>query len=52
MTNAEKARLVRRVIERLDLIAHAFEVERPTDKTAEDLNEATLELCKLELEDW
>lgn len=51
-TNAERARKVRRVIEQLDLVAHDFEVDRPTAKTEEQLNEAVIELCKLELDDW
>ena len=49
MTNADRARKIRRVIERLDLVAHAFELDRPTEKTEEELNEAIVELCKLEL---
>jgi hypothetical protein len=51
MTNADRARKIRRVIERLDLVAHDFEVNRPTEKTEEQLNEAVVELCKVELED-
>lgn len=51
MTNAERARKIRRVIERLELVVHAFELDRPTDKTEEELNEAVVELCKLELDE-
>lgn len=51
MTNAERARKIRRVIERLDLIAHAFEVDRPTAKTKEELDDVVIELCNWELVD-
>jgi hypothetical protein len=47
-TNAQRARKIRRVIEQLDLVAHDFEVDRPTVLTEERLNEAVVELCKVE----
>ena len=52
MTNAERARKVRQAIEQLELVAHDFELDRVSPRTDERLNEAVVELCKLELGDW
>lgn len=51
MTNAERARKIRAVIEQLELVAHDFEVGRPNEKTDERLTESVVELCKVELGD-